>query len=663
MKNLKQFFVAIMIVVAMFFQNKAISQPSEKTWFPTPDPDGYYRFSTLESYVSLWDFTNSSCTTKTTKITDLFSMGGFYTSSGQSFIIFSYISLRAPAATINALGVSINYGSLSGGGNYAFSSNATGTPVFSQKSYRNIANDMSTYVINTNDGTWYPSIGRNGDTTLIKLFKVTLDSIPAAMLTANGTFYIKELMNISVANPPAGYSYPNTYALTPAISEGPFKMDMPNREVKAPKKVDAQIATNGIATDGSVVSAFSTGSTESSVSTAVSYFPTNYYDSNNSKKIIVELRKKDGNMLIARKVQPTYWDIVDEVNTGIQAYIPNYALTPRPVNGRTDVLSLYQTWENLPDSTAYIVNLYDSIPGSPKVLRGSQEIITKLKRQAPQTNELVISNITHNSATVTFKYTRGNANATPYEVSVYSPDGVINTKSFSTYGTIGELVTESWNVTGCKPSTLHAVHIKKDGTVVKPQVTFTTTAEPIVVTNIDPISWTSDAVISATDGKSAVYTIKCTPGNDAPPQVIVTVIAPGGRPIYVNNSNTISLTSASIPLTIEGTEPGAEHRVEVTIQRTGQANEVKTFTFKSASSGGGTVGIISATSTDIYIYPNPTSDYISIQSAKKLPVSLYDLSGKLVIESTTAQTLSVSHLPRGNYILSVDGQTHRVSLQ
>lgn len=86
--------------------------------------------------------------------------------------------------------------------------------------------------------------------------------------------------------------------------------------------------------------------------------------------------------------------------------------------------------------------------------------------------------------------------------------------------------------------------------------------------------------------------------------------------------------------------------------------------FSDAASGG-TKGILkfqgdlnlavsdaSANKSKLSIYPNPTTDVINLKSSKEIKgVSIIDLSGKIVKQSSGASQVNVSGLAKGNYIL------------
>ncbi len=70
----------------------------------------------------------------------------------------------------------------------------------------------------------------------------------------------------------------------------------------------------------------------------------------------------------------------------------------------------------------------------------------------------------------------------------------------------------------------------------------------------------------------------------------------------------------------------------------------------------GTSGIAERLTEAIKVYPNPTQDYVNIESPTDVyRVQLFDVSGKMVISVATngAQRFSIENLSSGNYILKM----------
>ena len=68
--------------------------------------------------------------------------------------------------------------------------------------------------------------------------------------------------------------------------------------------------------------------------------------------------------------------------------------------------------------------------------------------------------------------------------------------------------------------------------------------------------------------------------------------------------------------------------------------------------------------TRVKIYPNPSFDYISINSDSNLEAILYDFLGKELIRENVTDKLDISSLEKGTYILNLtDGintSTHKI---
>lgn len=67
-------------------------------------------------------------------------------------------------------------------------------------------------------------------------------------------------------------------------------------------------------------------------------------------------------------------------------------------------------------------------------------------------------------------------------------------------------------------------------------------------------------------------------------------------------------------------------------------------------------------SSYITIYPNPTSDFLNIEINKPEEpgaITLTDITGRVVLQSTFTSRIDVSHLPKGMYLLSVYTNTEK----
>ena len=83
----------------------------------------------------------------------------------------------------------------------------------------------------------------------------------------------------------------------------------------------------------------------------------------------------------------------------------------------------------------------------------------------------------------------------------------------------------------------------------------------------------------------------------------------------------------------------------------------------------GSVGIQSAASQGVEIYPNPTNGHVHIQlgemSSNETQISLTDFLGRVIqtnvlSKNTTSKALDYSHIPAGNYIIKLDNGTQQV---
>ena len=57
---------------------------------------------------------------------------------------------------------------------------------------------------------------------------------------------------------------------------------------------------------------------------------------------------------------------------------------------------------------------------------------------------------------------------------------------------------------------------------------------------------------------------------------------------------------------------------------------------------------------DVFIYPNPTDDYLFIEGNKNpISISIYNLLGAEVIATSTTDKINVSELSKGVYIIRI----------
>ena len=73
----------------------------------------------------------------------------------------------------------------------------------------------------------------------------------------------------------------------------------------------------------------------------------------------------------------------------------------------------------------------------------------------------------------------------------------------------------------------------------------------------------------------------------------------------------------------------------------------------------GNLGIKTPAIMALEVYPTVTDGIINIDNASNEVVSLYNLSGILLLE-VRAQSIDISNYPKGIYILKVGGRTSKV---
>ena len=67
-----------------------------------------------------------------------------------------------------------------------------------------------------------------------------------------------------------------------------------------------------------------------------------------------------------------------------------------------------------------------------------------------------------------------------------------------------------------------------------------------------------------------------------------------------------------------------------------------------------TASVDDQTQLDIFIYPNPTSDIVNIEgNYSQLKVVVYDILGKQVMNKSITNSIDISQLEKGVYILKL----------
>lgn len=67
-----------------------------------------------------------------------------------------------------------------------------------------------------------------------------------------------------------------------------------------------------------------------------------------------------------------------------------------------------------------------------------------------------------------------------------------------------------------------------------------------------------------------------------------------------------------------------------------------------------------------YIHPNPTSDSFSIANLEGVhTITMYSVNGKVVLQQniTSDDVVHISHLPKGIYLIKLDGRVYKVVKQ
>ncbi|WP_375181676.1 choice-of-anchor J domain-containing protein [Chryseobacterium sp.] len=65
---------------------------------------------------------------------------------------------------------------------------------------------------------------------------------------------------------------------------------------------------------------------------------------------------------------------------------------------------------------------------------------------------------------------------------------------------------------------------------------------------------------------------------------------------------------------------------------------------------------------EVSVYPNPTTDYISVKSADKFSnIEVFDIAGKKVDVKLEGDKINVKHLNAGSYIISIESKGNKIS--
>jgi hypothetical protein len=103
---------------------------------------------------------------------------------------------------------------------------------------------------------------------------------------------------------------------------------------------------------------------------------------------------------------------------------------------------------------------------------------------------------------------------------------------------------------------------------------------------------------------------------------------------------------------------------------TGKSLEGCQTTTKVTITVRGTSSILSSEKTKVEIYPNPSSEFLSVKANKKVSLRVYNISGKSVLvepDQRYNHQLSIENLPVGIYFVEVVSgenviETHRLKI-
>lgn len=109
------------------------------------------------------------------------------------------------------------------------------------------------------------------------------------------------------------------------------------------------------------------------------------------------------------------------------------------------------------------------------------------------------------------------------------------------------------------------------------------------------------------------------------------------------------------------TWPGAAFTTGVTCQDFNASVQIWRFFRKYKLNMLTSVNEFSNSNNNIFVFPNPSSDYIQIMSDEDLAYELHDVSGKKInIRETNKNSLDISELENGIYFLTLYNNSHKV---
>jgi D-alanyl-D-alanine carboxypeptidase len=134
----------------------------------------------------------------------------------------------------------------------------------------------------------------------------------------------------------------------------------------------------------------------------------------------------------------------------------------------------------------------------------------------------------------------------------------------------------------------------------------------------------------------------------------VQLINMDGKKYYGHGGRTLGYSSYTLY------NPECGHTVAVVINEFLSDTQALAFELiKKASTLTNTSSVHNAYPFGVRLYPNPTTDFISIDGA--IGMDLYDLSGRLVFSTRQTEYISVRHLPPGTYLAKIKTRNGSVS--
>ncbi len=237
-----------------------------------------------------------------------------------------------------------------------------------------------------------------------------------------------------------------------------------------------------------------------------------------------------------------------------------------------------------------------------------------------------------------------------FETNTITVDGTETVKVMLNTSASSTVKSGSFNITATSGS------IEK---TVKIYYTVNAADDPTFTMSTDPSSLTIES------GKEASTTITLTPENGFSNDITLSLTNVPSGITYSFDKGTVSGGSGTSTLTLEANNEAVAGDYTININGSGG---YYTFTnlLLTISDDPEPTNIGIKNMGDYFIYPNPASDNITIQSAFSIQsISLFDLSGRLLneiqVNNSWAQ-LDVSGLDKGLYVLQVYGSDGNTSV-